>query len=101
MLISPVTMACDRDCIALRLQMRGCTRRGSSAGERGCGWDGSMWGKSELRMKRFVLRKSRRGEGIGEERTEMEENNGISYVGRMVRFTDECFELNSGYHCVL
>ena len=66
MLISPVTMTCDRDCIALRLQMRGCTRRGLSTGERGCGWDGSMWGKSELRMKGFVLKKSQGGS----ERTE-------------------------------
>jgi hypothetical protein len=43
-----------------------------------------MWGKSELRMKGFVLKKSQRGEGIGEERTGTEENNGISHVGRMV-----------------
>jgi hypothetical protein len=60
-----------------------------------------MWGKSELRMKGFVLKKSQRGEGIGEERTGTEENNGISHVGRMVRFADECFESNSGYHCIL
>lgn len=53
-----------------------------------------MWGKSELRMKGFALKKSRRGEGIGEDRTGTEENNGISYVGRMVRSADECFESN-------